>query len=73
MVRQPQSQANAGAFNSGMPMSSSMGCGVWGGNITNENISLKHYVQVTWVCRPIPEDRSSEAELFGDSYNSETH
>ncbi len=71
MVRQPQSKANAGAFNNGMPMTSSMGCGIWGGNITNENISLKHYMQVTWVSRPIPEDRPSEAELFGDFFNSE--
>jgi len=72
MVRQPQSKANAGAFNNGMPMTSSMGCGIWGGNITNENISLKHYMQVTWVSRPIPEDRPSEAELFGEFYNTET-
>jgi sulfoacetaldehyde dehydrogenase len=71
MIRQPQSKANAGAFNNGMPMTSSMGCGIWGGNITNENISLKHYMQVTWVSRPIPEDRPSEAELFGEFYNSE--
>jgi len=72
MVRQPQSKANAGAFNNGMPMTSSMGCGIWGGNITNENLSLKHYMQVTWVARPIPEDRPSEAELFGEFYNTET-
>src|ERR1700730_15132848 len=72
MVRQPQSKANAGAFNNGMPMTSSMGCGIWNGNITNENISLKHYMQVTWVSRPIPEDKPSEAELFGEFYNTET-
>jgi sulfoacetaldehyde dehydrogenase len=72
MVRQPQSKANAGAFNNGMPMTSSMGCGIWGGNITNENLSLKHYMQVTWVSRPIPEDKPSEAELFGEFYQSAT-
>ena len=72
IVRQPQSKANAGAFNNGMPMTSSMGCGIWGGNITNENVSLKHYMQVTWVARPIPEDRPSEAELFGEFHNTET-
>jgi sulfoacetaldehyde dehydrogenase len=70
MVRQPQSKANAGAFNNGMPMTSSLGCGIWGGNITNENISLKHYMNVTWVSRPIPEDKPSEAELFGEFYNT---
>jgi sulfoacetaldehyde dehydrogenase len=71
MVRQPQSKANAGAFNNGMPMTSSMGCGTWGGNITNENISLKHYMNVTWVSRPIAEDRPSEQELFGEFYNTD--
>lgn len=72
MVRQPQSKANAGAFNNGMPMTSSLGCGTWGGNITSENIHLKHYMNTTWVSRPIPEDRPSEQELFGEFYNTET-
>jgi sulfoacetaldehyde dehydrogenase len=70
MVRQVQSRSNAGSFTNGMPMTSSMGCGIWGGNITNENISLKHYMNVTWVSRPIPEDRPSEKELFGEFYNT---
>jgi sulfoacetaldehyde dehydrogenase len=72
MVRQPQSKANAGSFTNGMPMTSSMGCGVWAGNITNENISLKHYLNYTWVSRPIPEDKPSDDELFGEFYNTET-
>ena len=71
MVRQVQSSSNAGTFTNGMPMTSSMGCGIWGGNITNENISLKHYMNVTWVSRPIAEDRPSERELFGEFYQSE--
>lgn len=72
MVRQPQSKANAGSFTNGMPMTSSLGCGIWGGNITNENISLKHYLNVTWVSRPIPEDRPAEEELFGEFYGTES-
>lgn len=71
MVRQPQSRANAGYFTNGMPMTSSMGCGFWGGNVTNENIHLKHYMNTTWVSRPIPEDRPSDQELLGEFYNSE--
>lgn len=71
MVRQIQSSSNAGTFTNGMPMTSSMGCGFWGGNSTNENVSLKHYMNVTWVSRPIPEDRPSDEELFGEFYNSE--
>ena len=72
MVRQVQSSSNAGTFTNGMPMTSSMGCGVWGGNITNENVSLKHYMNVTWVSRPIAEDKPSEAELFGEFYQAVT-
>ena len=71
MVRQPQSRANAGHFTNGMPMTSSMGCGIWGGNITNENVHLKHYMNVTWVSRPLPEDRPTDEELFGEFHNSE--
>jgi sulfoacetaldehyde dehydrogenase len=71
MVRQPQSKANAGSFTNGMPMTSSLGCGTWGGNITSENINLKHYMNLTWVSREIPEDRPSEKELFGEFYNTE--
>jgi len=72
MVRQPQSKANAGAFNNGMPMTSSLGCGTWGGNITSENIHLKHYMNLTWVSRPIAEDRPTEQELFGEFYGTPT-
>lgn len=72
-VRQPQSRANSGSFNNGMAMTSSMGCGIWGGNITNENVTLKHYMQTTWVSRPIKEDRPSDEELFGEFYNTQTY
>ena len=69
MVRQPQNKANAGAFTNGMPMTSSMGCGTWGGNIVSENICLKHYMNTTWVSRTIPEDKPSDEELFGEFYD----
>jgi acyl-CoA reductase-like NAD-dependent aldehyde dehydrogenase len=70
MVRQPQSKANAGAFNNGMPMTSSLGCGTWGGNIVSENVHLKHYLNTTWVSVPIKEDKPSDAELFGPFYDA---
>jgi sulfoacetaldehyde dehydrogenase len=65
MIRQPQVRANAGAFNNGMPMTASLGCGTWGGNITSENIGVKHFMNVTWVSRPIPEDKPADEEVFG--------
>lgn len=68
MVRQPNNKGNAGSSGNGMPATSSMGCGTWGGNIVSENISLKHYMNTTWVARPIPEDMPPLTQLFGDFY-----
>jgi sulfoacetaldehyde dehydrogenase len=73
MVRQPNVRGNAGSFTNGMPQTASLGCGTWGGNITSENISVKHYMNTTWVSRPIPEDRPSEQELLGEFYGGEVY
>lgn len=72
MVRQPNVQGNAGSFTNGMPMTPSLGCGTWGGNIVSENITTKHYMNTTWVSRSIPEDKPAEKQLFGKFYNSAT-
>ena len=69
MVRQPNNKGNAGSATNGMPPTSSMGCGTWGGNIVSENVTLKHYMNTTWVARPIAEDMPSLQELFGDFYH----
>lgn len=71
MVRQPNVRGNAGSFTNGMPQTASLGCGTWGGNITSENLSVKHYMNTTWVSRPTPEDKPDERELLGEFYNSE--
>jgi len=70
MVRQPNVHGNAGSFTNGMPMTPSLGCGTWGGNIISENITTKHYMNTTWVSRTIAEDKPSEEALFGRFYNS---
>jgi sulfoacetaldehyde dehydrogenase len=72
MVRQPQSKANAGSVNNGMPMTSSIGCGSWAGNATCENIHLKHYMNLTWVSKEFDKpDTVTDAELFGEFYDPE--
>ena len=69
MVRQPNNKGNAGAVNNGMPPTSSMGCGTWGGNIVSENITLKHYMNTTWVSRTVLTDMPPMQELFGKFYH----
>lgn len=72
MVRQPQSKANSGSMNNGMPMTSSIGCGTWGGNATSENVHLHHYMNTTWVSWEYETpDWQEDAELFGEFYDPE--
>lgn len=65
-VRMAQNKSNAGNWNNGMPFTITLGCGTWGGNITSENITWKHYINTTWVAREIKNYRvPSDEELFG--------
>lgn len=41
----------AGSPRNGMPYTLSLSCGTWGGNITTENVSVKHFMNVTFVSR----------------------
>lgn len=65
MVRQPQAAANGGAFFNGMPSTVTLGCGSWGGNITTENITCKHFLNVTWVSEPIEPSRPVDEDIWG--------
>ncbi len=65
MVRQPQSYGNSGNYDNGMPFSMTLGCGTWGGNITSENITWKHFLNNTWVSKPIDPVVPDEQKLFG--------
>ncbi|MCL2044695.1 MAG: aldehyde dehydrogenase family protein [Treponema sp.] len=68
VVRQPQAAANGGAFFNGMPSTVTLGCGTWGNNITTENISFKHFINVTWLSQPIPINRPSDDSVWGDYF-----
>jgi sulfoacetaldehyde dehydrogenase len=65
MVRQPQSYGNSGDYVNGMPFSLSLGCGTWGGGVTSENITWKHFLNYTWVSRPIHPVIPDEEQIFG--------
>ncbi|MDA3950836.1 MAG: aldehyde dehydrogenase family protein [Spirochaeta sp.] len=64
VVNQPQAATNTGNWVSGMPFTSSLGCGTWGNNIASENVVLKHYMNNTWVIREIPNRKPTDEELF---------
>ena len=68
MVNQPQSYGNSGNYNNGMPITLTLGCGTWGNNITTENIYWKHFLNITWVSKPIDPVIPDEAKLFGEHW-----
>jgi sulfoacetaldehyde dehydrogenase len=54
----------AGSPRNGLPFTLSLSCGTWGGNITTENVNARHFVNLTWVSRPIEPKTISEEALF---------
>ena len=66
LVRQPQAPGNGGNFWNGMPSTVTLGCGTWGNNVTTENIYYKHFLNITWLSVPIPEQKPTDKEMWGE-------
>ena len=54
----------AGSPRNGLPFTLSLSCGTWGGNTTTENVNAAHFINTTWVSRPIEARAIDEDELF---------
>ncbi len=69
MVNQPQAASNSGNLWNGMRQTFSLGCGSWGGNATNNNITWRDLINETWVSKPLAETKviPEDADLFGDA------
>jgi sulfoacetaldehyde dehydrogenase len=67
MVNQPHAASNSGNLWNGMRQTFSLGCGSWGGNSTNNNITWRDLVNETWVSKPLATTKviPSDEELFG--------
>jgi sulfoacetaldehyde dehydrogenase len=65
LVNQAHTFGNGGGFDNGLDFTLSMGCGTWGGNSITENLSYRHFLNITHLVTTIPEDKPSEEELFG--------
>ena len=57
MVNQPQAASNSGNLWNGMRQTFSLGCGSWGGNGTNNNISWRDLINETWVSKPLAKSK----------------
>ena len=56
---------NGGSFDNGLNFTLTMGCGSWGKNRISENLSHKHFINVTHLVRTCPPREPSASELFG--------
>lgn len=69
LINQVQVAGNGGSFDNGLNTTLSMGGGTWAGNNTDENLSYKHFLNITKISRVIPEVVPSEEELWGTYWN----
>ncbi|HUI19780.1 MAG TPA: aldehyde dehydrogenase family protein [Methylocella sp.] len=54
----------AGSVRNGLPYTLSLSCGSWGGNITTENINVRHFLNLTWVSRPVAPHAVTAEQIF---------
>ena len=62
MVNQPQAASNSGNLWNGMRQTFSLGCGSWGGNSTNNNITWRDLINETWVSKPLAKTKVLPAD-----------
>ncbi len=58
----------AGSPRNSLPYTLSLSCGTWGGNITTENVNARHFVNLTWVSRPVKPRVINEEALFREHW-----
>ncbi len=66
IVNQAHCIATGGSFDNGLPFSLSMGCGTWGRNSFSDNMTFRHYLNITRIARPIPERVPTVEDVLGD-------
>jgi sulfoacetaldehyde dehydrogenase len=54
----------AGSVRNALPYTLSLSCGTWGGNITTENVNVRHFLNLTWVSRPVAPRLVTAEQIF---------
>jgi sulfoacetaldehyde dehydrogenase len=69
LINQIQVFGNGGSFDNGLGFTLSMGGGSWAGNNIDENLSYRHFLNITRVSRTIPEVVPTDDELLGSYWS----
>jgi sulfoacetaldehyde dehydrogenase len=62
----PHAIANSGSWISGLPVTTTLACGTWAGNISSDNVNWRHFLNYTRIAYPLKERVPTDDELFGD-------
>ncbi|MFD7085497.1 aldehyde dehydrogenase family protein [Streptomyces sp. NPDC059918] len=65
VVVNQSTMTNTGGFSTGVPFTTVLSGGSWGGNGVSGNITWSHLLNYTTVSRPLPERRPQPRPLFG--------
>ena len=66
IVNQVHCYATGGSFDNALPFSLSMGCGTWGGNIIDQNVHYRQYMNTVRVVTPITANTVTIEDIFAD-------
>jgi sulfoacetaldehyde dehydrogenase len=69
LINQVQVVGNGGSFDNGLNFTLSMGGGSWAGNQIDENLSYKHFLNITRVSKPVPAVVPTQEELLGSYWS----
>jgi sulfoacetaldehyde dehydrogenase len=70
LVNQAHAMGNGGSFDNGLGFTLTMVAGTWAGNSISENLSYRHFLNITRLARVIPPREPSEDDLFGHYFET---
>lgn len=70
VVVNQSTMTNTGSFTSGVPFTTTLSSGSWGGTSVAGNITWRHFLNYTLISRPIPANVPDERLVFGRFWDS---
>ncbi|WP_037850192.1 aldehyde dehydrogenase family protein [Streptomyces sp. NRRL F-5053] len=65
VVVNQSTMTNTGSLESGVPFTTTLAAGSWGGSSVSGNVTWRHFLNHTTISRPVPARVPDEAALFG--------
>lgn len=70
LVNQAHCFGTGGGFDNGLGFTLTMGAGTWAGNSISDNLSYRHFLNITRVARVIPPRVPTEQQLWGHYFET---